>query len=65
MNMSVQLERLRNAAMDFLKNQQSGDDGLGVARGKRKSFGVKRKSALVRRGSLGLTLNSNTKGELL
>jgi hypothetical protein len=65
MNMSVQLERLRNAAMDFLKNQQPGDHDLGVARSKRRSFGAKGKSALVRRGSLGLALNSNTKGELL
>jgi hypothetical protein len=65
MNMSFQLEKLKNAMMDFINSQQSKNHNFGIARRKRKSLCAKGKRAQVRCGRLVLTLNSHTKGEAL
>ena len=65
MNMSFQLEKLKNAIMDFINSQQSKNHNFGIARRKRKSLGAKGKRAQARGRCLVLTLNTNIKGEAL
>ena len=45
MNVSFQLERLKNVTMNFIKSQQSEALNSGSARRKRTSFGAKGKRA--------------------